>query len=309
MKKIFTLILIVAGFGMMAIAQDNLELDYDSQPRDGDIVIDGYIDDIDDAWGADWTAMDNAGGNNSTSDMSAEFQVMNDADFIYLAAKIQDATPGTWNDNSWERDCIEVFFSMNQTHTDDGNYQRGDFQIRCQRTDDTFAEPGYIDGGAGDGVDAATAVAEVMVETSATEWSTEMKFDMMYMADGVDAFDGEQIGFDIVAADNSDTGRTQQQFWNSNSDLQWTNTTKFGDLNLATSGFVSSKDVVVEGKAFISNNALNIRNVNGVVNVYNLKGAQVMSVDVNGSTTVDVSSLNNGMYIVKGDNLTAKVVK
>lgn len=308
MKKIFTLILFVACVGFMANAQDdNRELVYVSQPMTDEITIDGYIDDIDEPWSTDWTVMDNAGGNNSTADMSAEFQFMNDNDYIYLAVKVSDATPGTWNDNSWERDCFEVFFAMNQEHTADGNYQRGDFQIRCQRTDDTFDEVGYIDGGAGDGVDAATAVVEVMVESSATEWSSEMKFDLMYMADGVDAFDGEQIGMDIVAADNTDASRTQQQFWNSNSDLQWTNTTKFGDLNLAQN--VSSKEVVAEGKAFISNNSLNIRNVNGIVNVYNLKGAQVMSVNVNGSTSVDVSALNNGMYIVKGDNLTAKVVK
>jgi hypothetical protein len=263
-------------------------------------VADGYIDEVDDPWEDNWTVLAEAKEANTDARMSAEFQVMNNNESIFLAVKIQDGTMGT-SANSWERDCIEVFFAANQTHTEDGTYQAGDFQVRCQRDDDTFDEPGRLDG-------AVQIVTEYGVENAATEYSIEMIFSLDSISAGAENYDGIELGFEIACASNVDDARAQQQFWNVNTDNQYQNTLDFGNLVLAQK--VSKADVAeAAGYAFVSNNMLKIKNTNGLVNVYNLKGALVLSANVDGSASLDVSALNKGMYIVKGANLQAKVVK
>lgn len=310
MKKIFTLILFVAVFGILANAQTpKAEAKWAAKAP----VADGYIDDVDDPWSADtWIELTLTNAGSTTSAMSAQFNLMHDDDNIYLAVKVQDDTPNndaTAIPNSYERDCFEAFFSMDTTSTETGAYAAGCWQLRTQRE----AEEGaYIDGNRGANTWDIAPLRdgegfEFGVENGSSEWSAEMVYPKAILIDGA-AFDGEYIKFELAVADNTGAGRTQQQYWNNNSDQQWQDTRTFALVKLGEATSVDGP-VSVKGSAFVQNNTLKVRNVNGVVNVYDLRGAVVRSANVNGNASIDVSDLKSGMYVVKGNNLSAKVVK
>jgi hypothetical protein len=310
MKKIFTLILFVAVFGIMANAQTpKSEAAWAAKAP----VADGYIDDVDDPWDADgWIELGLTAASSSTSAMTAQFNLMHDADNIYLAVKVQDDTPN--NDaaaipNSYERDCFEAFFSMDTTSTATGAYAVGCWQLRTQRE---AAEGSYVDGNAHANTWNVSSMTggegfEFGVENGSSEWSAEMVYPKAILAEGA-AFDDEYIKFELAVADNTGAGRTQQQFWNNNSDQQWQDTRTFALVKLGEATGVNNVETVT-GSAFVQNNTLKVRNVNGVVNVYDLRGAVVRTATVNGNASIDVSDLKSGMYVVKGNNLSAKVVK
>ena len=311
MKKIFTLILFVAAFGILSNAQEKATIPFAAKAP----VADGYMDDVDDPWGGEWIELTLTNAGSTTTAMSAQFQLMHDTDNLYLAVKVQDDTPN--NDpvaftDSYTRDCFEAFFAMDTTSTATGAYAAGCWQLRTQRE---AAEGSYIDGNRGANTwDIAPMTGgegfEFGVENGASEWSAEMVYPKAILTDGA-AFDGEWIKFELAVADNTGTGRTQQQYWNNNSDQQWQNTFTFAYVKLAPAGGgVGVKDMAaVTGSAFVQNNVLKVRNVNGVVNVYDLRGAVVRSAVVNGTGSIDISDMKSGMYVVKGNNLSAKIVK
>jgi len=307
MKKIFTLILFVAAFGILSNAQ-KAHIKYASKAP----VADGYMDDVDDPWTGDWIELTLTNAGSTTSAMTAQFQLMHDADNMYLAVKVQDDSPN--NDpvatpNSYERDCFEVFFSMDTTSTPTGAYAVGCWQLRTQRE---AAEGAFVDGNAHANTWSVASMTdgegfEFGVENGASEWSAEMVYPKAILAEGA-AFDDEFIKFELAVADNTGSGRTQQQYWNNNSDQQWQDTRTFALVQLDKA--TSKSDVkAVNGSAFVQNNVLKVRNVNGMVNVYDLRGAVVRSAVVNGTGSIDISDMKSGMYVVKGKNLSAKIVK
>jgi hypothetical protein len=318
MKKIFTLILFVAAVAYIAKAQDNVKLvaKYAGTPP----VTDGYLDGGgDDPWMEDgWVPQDAISSGSTTSDASAQFQLMHDDDYMYVAMSAQDATP--YNDpdaipNTYERDCCEIFFSMDTVDADAGAYQEGSWQIRIQReAADDEANP-YMDAGTGNAA-GTTSITDVMVfgenygvETSSSEWSMEAAFPISVLV-GDGNFDGEYIKFEIQTADNTTgaaSGRTQQSFWLNNSDSEWNNTTTFSVVQLDPGSGVDQ--LTNTGKAFVRNQTLRVTNVSGVVNVYDLRGSVVRSAVINGSGSIDIADLKAGMYVVKGANLAAKIVK
>lgn len=305
MKKIFTLVVLVAAFGFGATAQ-KLVVPYTSKAP----VSDGYLDDTDDPWTGDFVDQATMSSGSSTSDASSAFQLLHDEDFIYIAVKVSDATPN--NDaaaigNSYERDCIELFFAMDTIDDAAGAYQSGDWQIRFQRE----AEEGaYIDGSGS--VSSALLTADGFawgVETASSDWVMEASFPKATLQQEA-AFDGEFMKFEIQTADNTTgagSGRTQQMFWLNGSDSQWNNTTTFSVIQLAKATSVSA--IANTGSAFVQNEMLKVKNVNGVVNVYDLRGAVVRSAVVNGSASINIADLKSGMYVVKASNLSAKIVK
>lgn len=311
MKKIFTLIMVAAAFAMNVKAQDTeLEVPYAANG----VVADGYVDDVDDSWTGDWIDLSLSNDNNSTSDMSAQFQIMHDADFIYTVIDVQDATPNndaaTWS-NSYERDCSEQFFMMDTAVTEGaGAYAAGSWQVRVQR--EAADDASYIDGNSGANT---WSVANLTgsedfawgVENGSSEWVAEIAYPKTVLADA-SAFDGVYFRFDIAAADNTGGGRTQQQYWHNNTDNQWQDTRLFGIAQLMEST-VGVSNLENAGKAFVRNGMLKVQNVDGLVNVYDLRGAVVRSAVVNGNASINISDLKAGMYVVKGANLSAKIVK
>ena len=120
--------------------------------------------------------------------------------------------------------------------------------------------------------------------------------------------------FEIQTADNTTGaagGRTQQLFWQDNSDQQWQDTKTFSAVTLVQDE-ISTAIAEVEaqlGSVFVANDMLNFKNVEGAVNIYSISGALVKKdvIEMNGS--IDISSLNSGIYIVKTELMTAKIIK
>ncbi|MFA9390837.1 MAG: sugar-binding protein [Prolixibacteraceae bacterium] len=308
MKKFFTLILFVAAFAIVSKAQVQYQVPYVTTAPN----CDGYIDDTEDPWTADWIA--NAQLTGTTTESTVEWQLAHDDDFIYIAIQIADPSP--YNDataiaNSYERDCAEVFFAMDTIDDAAGAYVTGDWQIRFQRE----AEEGaYVDGGDATGTGIADLIASADfvwgVETGTSEYVLEAAFPFSVLTQDAD-FDGEFMKFELQVADNTTgagSGRTQQSFWLKPTDQQWHNTLDFNVIQLMEAPN-SNKQLANTGSAFVQNEVLKVKNVNGVVNVYDLRGAIVRTATVNGSASINISDLKSGMYVVKGANLSAKIVK
>jgi hypothetical protein len=203
-------------------------------------VIDGTIDDSD-PWGTTWIELSLKNTGSTTTGMTGKFQILADQKNIYLAGQIVDATPN--NDasvisNSYERDCQEVFFSMDTVTGTDGAYKTGSWQLRIQR--EAADEASLIDGNSGANTWAVTRMKDSpnfkkASVSDASGWSWEMQLPIDTLAAG-SAFDGEFFRFDIAAADNTTgaaSGRTQQIYYNNNTDNQWKDTRAMALVKLA----------------------------------------------------------------------------
>jgi len=226
MRKLLTLFLIALIFSFAAQAQFTV-LQTAKVP-----TIDGKTDG--DSWGTTWINLAQAKPGNTTTAMSSKFQISHDADNIYIIVQTQDATPSNdpaFMPNSYDRDCSEMFFSMHSVTLDDA-YAKGDWQIRCQRASATGE---FIDGTVN--VTAALAAGKIKYAVFAdgvSQYTQEFAFSKTTLADTSD-FDGINFRFDMQAADNTTgaaNGRTQQQFWNNNSDSQWNNINLLGAMVL-----------------------------------------------------------------------------
>jgi hypothetical protein len=165
MKKIFTLVLFVAAVGFYANAQ--LVVPGTSKT----IECDGYIDVAEEPWTEAWidcaVTKDPAQANDA--DYTSVFQICHNADDIMIAVKVNDDSEGTAA-NTYERDCVEIFFNMDATYTE-AAYQDGVWQFRAQRVKDEAmtAGLGYFDGSAN--VQAALCTSPGWADGS--KWGTD----------------------------------------------------------------------------------------------------------------------------------------
>jgi hypothetical protein len=312
-RKIFTLLLFVAAF-VMTQAQVKMEIPKATKAP----VVDGYLDDVDDPWGTlvDMTVR-NPGG--TTTGMTSKFKLLAGADAFYVAVVVEDATPSndaTAIPNSYERDCSEIFFSIDTVSMPVGAYKTGCWQVRIQREGETL-----IDGNSGANTWAVTTLTgdpnfKYAAETSATEWIAELIFPYATLAAGLDpAWDYGFTRFDIATADNTTGaagGRTEQRYWYGHNGLGddhgWDNTQAMAICKMPKLDAVTTLNNV-KASAFVSNNVLNVKNVNGVVGIYNIKGSLVRTATVNGNGSIAIADLQSGMYIVKSNELSMKFVK
>ncbi len=238
------------------ISLNKLNVAYANAP-----IIDGIID-ANDPWGDTWISIDQTKPGNTTSAMSSKFQIAHNANNIYLVVITNDATPhneDTTMTNSYERDCSEVFFSM---HTPSGNApesylpDNGDWQIRFQRASETNE---YIDGS--QNVDSVSSQFGYAVKDIGTTYIQEMSFPISVLKESGN-FNGSNFRFDIQIADNTTGevgGRTQQQFWNSNTDNQWNDVSVFGSaLLLEPTATYSVTFTVTDGTTAIKGATVNL---------------------------------------------------
>jgi hypothetical protein len=300
--KIFTFILFLAVFG---VANAQFEVFKTAALP----TVDGVADDQD-PWQENlWTdqALNSAG--TSTTDASSMFQLLHDGETIALGVKVTDATPNNGGDigNTYERDCVETFFHMSLVDADDGTYgvyQDWTWQYRIQRDGDDGA---FVDGKTSDDFEWA-------VTTDDAGYTVEVTYPIATLVSGYADWDGENFKFDIQTADNTTGaggGRTQQMFWNNNTDDQWRDTKVFGPAMLSETmvgvGVQNIENAV--GSVWVSNDVLNFDNVEGNVSIYSISGALVKKANIDRNGTMDISSLKSGIYIVKSDKLTAKILK
>jgi len=198
-------------------------------------IVDGVVD-ANDPWTDDWIPLSETYMNSTTFAMSSKFQIMAGDDAFYVAIVVNDATPN--NDpskipNSYDRDCNELYFSMDTLSGEyDGAYKTGCWQIRTQREGEILN-----DGNSGANYWNINSLInnpdyQVASVISSTEYTQEFILPFSALTEGMNpAWDGKFFRFDIATADNTTGvagGRTQQQFWHSNTDNQWHDTRCFG---------------------------------------------------------------------------------
>jgi hypothetical protein len=302
--KIFTLFLLLAVFG---VAKGQLEVLYTPNMA---VTIDGVIDESD-PWQADGWVDQAMYKDGSTTDHSSKFQLLHDDDIIYLGVMVVDATPYNTNATTYQNDCAEVFFYMDGNSVDGTEvaYTASTSQSRFQRDETTIANDGNIYAAI-----AATDGFDYAVVSDDAGWVLEVAFPIAGL-DPAGVFDGENFMFEIQTADGNatDDTRTGQAFWQDASDNQWQYVETFSAAHLSSDEVdlgisVPSFNQKV-ASVYVKDNMLNFRNVEGMVNVYSISGSLVKKGIVNMNGTMDISSLKSGIYIVKSDNLTAKVIK
>jgi len=276
-------------------------------------VIDGVIDNKDSWNDADWKSqlLEKAGG--TTTGCTSRFQLTHDDNNIYVVVDVKDATPSSNADsipNTYERDCIELFFGMTQSVR--SSYALGDWQIRFQRaaaTPDKVID-GQTNGGVFSDLIGSTGFAYAIV-SKADGWVLEAQFPKDGLIEGAES-NGTDIRFEVQTADNTTDkkgGRTQQLFWMKPTDMQWSTPADFTNITLGDSytglSQLQSKDTYLK----VKNNVLDLSNVEGNVSIYNVNGLLVKTVDATSQKSVNISNFSKGVYIVKGDNFVTKIIR
>jgi hypothetical protein len=109
------------------------------------------------------------------------------------------------------------------TTSGNGAYKTGTIQLRLQAGEDALIEGSL-----------APVSGVYKVKDNGDNYVQEWILPWAELSEGMDpAWDQAQFKFDVqVANATADGERTQQMFWNDNSDLQWNNTTHFGIVKL-----------------------------------------------------------------------------
>jgi hypothetical protein len=276
-------------------------------------VIDGYIDDVDDPWGAliPLTVRNPA---STTSGMTAKFQILTSSDAFYVAVVVEDATPS--NDataivNSYERDCSEIFFSMDTVTKPDGAYKTGCWQIRTQREGEDL-----VDGNSGANTwSVSTLTADpnfkVASETSATEYIQELVLPYSILtAEMEPAWNYQFFRFDIAVADNTTGvagGRTEQRYWYGHNGLgddhEWDNTKSLAIVKLpaccGTDRVKKGENLRIYPNPVTEGFCISGLEDKTTVQLADLDGKLKISKEVKGNETISVRSLPKGVYIVR----------
>jgi hypothetical protein len=269
--------------------------------------VDGIVTD----WGSKWIDMSNTDPSSTTTGCTAQFQLGYTTDSLYIALKVQDATEFTYDSTvpSYMRDCIEMFVHIDTTTITPTN---GSDQYRMQRVPDATVgfEPSSVQHNVVS-VDSPTGYTQEW----AIAWTDIASKESFDISDGIDALTIPYIRFDIKTADNTDgtaTGRTQQIFWNTTSDTEYTGMTDMGYLHLMGVTAGVSKVAANSSDVYYSagKDALTVLNYIGEVNIYNVLGKLVLQTRVNSSKElINLSSINKGVYLVSGSGLSAKFIK
>jgi hypothetical protein len=278
MKKTITFLLGIFACGFLAQAQ--LQLEAASQPA----VVDGIVD-ADDPWGETWIDLALPKG---TEEHTAKFQIMNDADNLYLVVSVTDATVDNSSETEYQRDNVEFFTSFRIPTGDNPEPKVADqdFQFRTGRdgrvTGDLSAED-------------ATDAYETVVMTDDAGYIIEYSFPLETLINTTD-FDGVNFRFDIQVADAKDGARTGQLFWAGDSDLQWSEVQAYGAAKLAEVSAIKHNvaktnillTTVVKNGTIKFNSGVDVK----ILSVHNSIGQVV-------ANSTNVANLPKGVYIVK----------
>jgi len=269
--------------------------------------VDGVLTD----WGSKWIDMSNTDPSSTTTGCTAQFQLGYTTDSLYIALKVQDATEFSYAAAvpSYMRDCIEMFVHIDTTTIHGTN---GSDQYRMQRVPDATVgfEPSSFQHNVVS-VDSPTGYTQEW----AIAWTDIATKDTFDISNGIDALPIPYIRFDIKAADNTDgtaTGRTQQIFWSTDNDNEYTGMTNMGYLHLmgVTNGVskVAANSMNVYFSA--SKDVLTVLDYIGEVSIYNVVGKLVLQTKVNSDKElINLNSLSKGVYLVSGSGLSAKFIK
>lgn len=335
-KQLLNLSLIAAAimlFTSTAFTQPEPPVKVEDCPAIDEVpVIDGLMDEG--FWSPDQTF--NIFSLSSEDDWTGEADfnvVLNFAwgwSYFYIFVTITDDVEHNWdgaNGNSYEFDAIEAFFQLD-TQTVPTGYTDNTIQHRFNRGEAGWSSSTFR-------ADITEEAYETYWENTAEGWLVEAAIPWTnVMPDGSlpdDIMDwiesGGLIGFDLQGADSDGTdplvgarASGTQMMWDEDGeegdtadgteDNAWNNTSVFGYLNMIGDPIASTQEVAAEGTFNVYpnpvTNTINISGVNGPVEIYNIAGVHVMTIETN---TADVSNLASGVYIAVTENAQVKFVK
>jgi len=255
------------------------------------------------------------------ADFKADIKLTWDLNYLYLWANVADDVEENFDwtySSSWMFDNVEVFLQLD-TNTVTTAYDTHTVQLRICRGLDSVETAGR----------APRADYLYFVDNTADGWVTETAIpwtcvlaaadDPALILDYVDM----EIGFDFSGADSDDTdadpavgNRDVQSGWDSDDpatpedrteDNAWNNTSVFGRIVLLP---VALNTPSLDEISLYPNPTTGVLNldVNGQVDVYNVAGSLVKSVE-SVNYTINVSDLNEGIYFLRTANGMAKFIK
>jgi hypothetical protein len=249
-------------------------------------------------WSSTWIPMNAKKTANTVDEMSSQFQLAyNDMYLWVLAQQKGNSTMDTGVieiPNSWDRDCFEVFVSMDTTSWGyGGRYGEANNQFRMERAtkypwgfddshyigrDNASFKIGQVDAGDGSFVQ---------------EWQIPWKGLLAPMADSGN-FDGQYIKFEIQSADNTTGaagGRNDQIFWLNNSDNEYQDSRTHSLVMLAD-------------KVLPVSNALSFPPINGNNRVVYGSGPVTLNATHSGGLPITYTSSNSSIASINGNLLT-----
>jgi hypothetical protein len=268
------------------------------------------------------------GSTGDDADFTGTFKVAYDPTYLYIWFEILDdydnSLTYTTDANQWTYDNVEVFLDLDTIGSGaTPAYDTNTIQLRFNRgLTDSVQTPGR-------------ATQEQYIyhfENTASGWIHEVAIPwtcVLGSAQGASAMEdylGLVHGFDVSCADSDTDGpdeRDCQTAWDMDGadgteDNAWNNRTVFGivtlqdndwgDWNYPTSVESHSANVVNAYPNPATNEiTFDVEGLN-TVEIYSITGVQVMVVETTG--TVDISSLNSGLYIARiGENVAQFVVE
>ncbi len=305
-------------------------------PTTGTVVPDGTVaTDGTEAWTATWTTLTDAKAANTTSGMTAKFQITYNQKYLWVALEQDNNTEvdSSYLDDPWQRDCFEVMIGMDTNDFyNNGKYKEGDLQFRMDRGPSGIQSP-FVDSldqssGKTKAVDPfclsdAGAVAQnnadfKVGQTDAgtgftQEWQFPWKGLVATMKDS-GKFLGNYFKMEMQGADcttpGKNAGRSQQQFWHNNSDNEYQDTRTFSLVYLSEKVGVNTVNPVSNTFKVYPSVTSDVLKFSQTVNnaiIYNAAGQEVEVLrNVN---QVNVSDYNAGVYFVKAGNQTARFIK
>jgi hypothetical protein len=249
--------------------------------------------------------------------------------YVYMTDDVDHSWDGT-NGNPWEFDNVEWFFQLD-TVTAPTAYTDNTIQMRFNRGSN--GEPGwqsstFRDGQSGDNyITYWENTADGWLVECAIPWTNIMPSGSLPddIHDWIES--GSLIGFDVSCADSDgtdpnvgDRANGTQTAWDADGDEgdtadgtednAWNNTSVFGYLNLMGDPVLSTQEIAAENSFNVYpnpvTNTININGANGPVEIYNIAGVHVMTIE---TSTADVSHLAPGVYIAVFENQSMKFVK
>jgi hypothetical protein len=310
----------------MAVAPNTTEVAFSAEAAD--ITIDGLYDD---AYGEVANAIarvaaNETGGDISETNSSGEWLAVGDLENFYIFIEVNDDDPialGT-STTPWMNDGVELFMDIQNRRYIGGKRIAGEqHQMRIN-----YGTEGPAKGDFGMETffgDSDTTNIEFAVVSSSSgyvieariPWATWYRTNTTNGQDALDAIslmENMKIAFEvsILDADALD-GRKSILNWanNTGTDVAYQLNEYYGEITLKGGWPVAINSKVERASLSVypnpANNQINVvMDKAAIVDIYNVVGAKVLNSKLNGSAHVDVSELNQGVYIIKVIDVNGK---